>query len=154
MIRGAIAFGLVLRIDKSFPNRDVIVTTCLSLVIVSTVVFGSTIGLISKCIFKNSKEPETIETEFNKEPLLKVKTDDEKDDGYSSVYKSDTKTAYVDVQHPNLAKKQSSHKEPKLRGCAKYLNRFDEMIMKPIFIHKYERNMARQSKDFFELFMK
>lgn len=49
MIRGAIAFGLVLRIDS--PNRGVIVTTSLALVIFTTVIFGSTVGLVSKCLF-------------------------------------------------------------------------------------------------------
>jgi hypothetical protein len=53
MIRGAIAFGLVLRIDsKEFKNRGVIVTTSLSLVVFTTVVFGSTVGLLQKCLFK------------------------------------------------------------------------------------------------------
>ena len=51
LIRGAIAFGLVLRIDGSFAARDLIVTTCLSLVLVTTILFGSTIGLISDCLF-------------------------------------------------------------------------------------------------------
>jgi hypothetical protein len=47
MIRGAIAFGLVLRIDgKIFKNRDVIVTTSLALVVFTTVVFGSTVSLL------------------------------------------------------------------------------------------------------------
>ena len=50
LIRGAIAFGLVLRIDKSFAGRDLIVTTCLSLVLISTVVFGSTVGLVGSCL--------------------------------------------------------------------------------------------------------
>lgn len=49
MIRGAIAFGLVLRIDgDKYANRDVIVTTSLSLVIFTTVFYGSTVGLVSK----------------------------------------------------------------------------------------------------------
>lgn len=56
MIRGAIAFGLVLRIDS--PNRDVIITTCLSLVIFTTVMFGSTVGIVSRCLFKNWSEKE------------------------------------------------------------------------------------------------
>ena len=52
MIRGAIAFGLVLRIDgAAFKNRDVIVTTSLSLVVFTTVVFGSTVGLLSHVFF-------------------------------------------------------------------------------------------------------
>jgi NhaP-type Na+/H+ or K+/H+ antiporter len=56
MIRGAIAFGLVLRIESL--NRDVIVTTSLSLVIFTTVVFGSTVGLVSNCLFKDHDEEE------------------------------------------------------------------------------------------------
>ena len=51
MIRGAIAFGLVLRIDTDFKNRDVIVTTSLALVVFTTVIFGSTVGLLGKCLF-------------------------------------------------------------------------------------------------------
>jgi len=51
MIRGAIAFGLVLRIDESIENRDVIVTTSLSLVIFTTVVFGSALGVLQKMLF-------------------------------------------------------------------------------------------------------
>ena len=49
MIRGAIAFGLVLRISGDrFANRDVIVTTTLSLVVFTTVVYGSTVGVLQK----------------------------------------------------------------------------------------------------------
>jgi NhaP-type Na+/H+ or K+/H+ antiporter len=48
MIRGAIAFGLVLKIDDSHANSEVIITTSLALVVFTTVVFGSTVGLLSK----------------------------------------------------------------------------------------------------------
>ena len=56
LIRGAIAFGLVLRIDSSFENRNVIVTTCLTLVLFTTIFFGSTVGLLSKCLFSKPSE--------------------------------------------------------------------------------------------------
>jgi NhaP-type Na+/H+ or K+/H+ antiporter len=46
MIRGAVAFGLVLRIDESVENREVIVTTSLSLVVFTTVVLGSTVATV------------------------------------------------------------------------------------------------------------
>jgi NhaP-type Na+/H+ or K+/H+ antiporter len=94
MIRGAIAFGLVLRIDKSFVNRDVIVTTSLSLVVFTTVVFGSTVGVIGKCLFRDVKEEEqkkekaeaVSKTKALQENLLcKVNEDKEgedNDDGY------------------------------------------------------------------------
>ena len=43
MIRGAIAFGLVLKIpdDNTFAERGVVVTTTLAAVIITTVGFGS-----------------------------------------------------------------------------------------------------------------
>lgn len=47
MIRGAIAFGLVLRIHtNNESNRQVIVTTALMLVVFTTVFMGSTVGLL------------------------------------------------------------------------------------------------------------
>lgn len=61
MIRGAIAFGLVLRIDdKQFKNRDVIVTTSLSLVVFTTIAFGSTVGLLSRCLFPEDNNDEEL----------------------------------------------------------------------------------------------
>jgi len=54
LIRGAIAFGLVLRVDDFFPNRELIVTTVLSLVVFTTIFCGSTVGLLSACLFKDA----------------------------------------------------------------------------------------------------
>jgi len=53
MIRGAVAFGLVLRIDQSIPNRSVIVTSSLVLVIISTVFMGSTVSTVQRILFGN-----------------------------------------------------------------------------------------------------
>lgn len=61
MIRGAIAFGLVLRIDDDFKNRDVIVTTSLALVIFTTVVFGSLLGVLQKCLKEEEKVEDKVE---------------------------------------------------------------------------------------------
>lgn len=60
MIRGAIAFGLVLRIDKQYSNREVIVTTSLALVAFTTVVFGSTVGVLQNML--SSKKAKKITT--------------------------------------------------------------------------------------------
>jgi hypothetical protein len=46
MIRGAVAFGLVLRIDKAVVHRPVIVTTSLALVVLTTVFLGSTVATV------------------------------------------------------------------------------------------------------------
>ena len=46
MIRGAVAFGLVLRIEPEVENRSVIVTASLALVVTTTVVLGSTVATV------------------------------------------------------------------------------------------------------------
>jgi len=62
MIRGAIAFGLVLKIPEEadpdhgipeFKDRDYVVTTTLAVVIITTVFFGSFMPVISKVLFGN-----------------------------------------------------------------------------------------------------
>ena len=50
--------------------------------------------------------------------------------------------------HPNHSESAAGSKAPKkkkskhaYKGCAKYLHRFDELIMRPIFIYRYEKKM-------------
>jgi hypothetical protein len=56
MIRGAVAFGLVLRIDHSVVHRAVIVTTSLALVVITTIFLGSTVATVQYFLFKKEKE--------------------------------------------------------------------------------------------------
>lgn len=59
MIRGAIAFGLVLKIPDdptSFPERETIVTTTLALVIITTLVFGTFMKFAQKIMVPPSPE--------------------------------------------------------------------------------------------------
>ena len=68
MIRGAIAFGLVLKINSAdSQNKKVIVTTALCLVVFTTVVFGSTVGLLSNYLFPKEDKPKEVEGD-KKEP--------------------------------------------------------------------------------------
>ena len=62
MIRGAIAFGLVLKIPEGDPDgsgefreRGVIVTTTLAIVIITTVIFGSFMPVVQKLLIGDSK---------------------------------------------------------------------------------------------------
>lgn len=76
MIRGAIAFGLVLKIPdesdipmakRQFPHREQIVTTTLSLVIITTFIFGTFMKLASKFfvpIVKKVEDEPNMEIEF------------------------------------------------------------------------------------------
>ena len=50
MIRGAIALGLALKAFSVFSEYDVFVTSVLSLVIISTLVFGSFMPLVAKLL--------------------------------------------------------------------------------------------------------
>jgi NhaP-type Na+/H+ or K+/H+ antiporter len=50
MIRGAIAFGLVLKIDDSVKEKDVIITTSLTLVVVTTLLYGGTMPLVQRIL--------------------------------------------------------------------------------------------------------
>ena len=72
LIRGAIAFGLVLKIDPRHENRGVIVTTCLTLVVFTTVFFGSTVGLVAKCLFGNKSEADDEAEETKVMDLLQI----------------------------------------------------------------------------------
>ena len=82
VIRGAIAFGLVLRLDGKLENRNVIITTVLALVIVTTIIFGATMTIMKVALLEdnsitsspNSSDNEIIHEEFKiqvKEPLLR-----------------------------------------------------------------------------------
>ena len=78
MIRGAIAFGLVLRIDQEYVNRGVIVTTSLMLVIFTTVVFGSTVGLLQLALMSGPEEkdsPAVSADEQKDKPKKAIKDD-------------------------------------------------------------------------------
>jgi len=64
MIRGAIAFGLVLKIPDTrdpltgktlFKDRDYVVTTTLALVIITTVFFGTFMPLVQKILVPTPK---------------------------------------------------------------------------------------------------
>ena len=45
----------------------------------------------------------------------------------------------------------SVKKKPFKMGCSRYLQRFDELIMKPFFIPKYHHFKAKDAEDFFNV---
>jgi NhaP-type Na+/H+ or K+/H+ antiporter len=56
LMRGSIAFGLVLRISEDFPDRDIILTTCLAMIVITTIIFGSTTGLMARLLLRSEEE--------------------------------------------------------------------------------------------------
>lgn len=100
MIRGAIAFGLVLRLNDSLENKSVIVTTSLSLVLVTTLIFGSSLGLVARCMFGNPNEQSQKLKKSNgtNKTIQEEENEDEEDDGLMS---DGSKSSYEEFQHPN-----------------------------------------------------
>ena len=103
LIRGAIAFGLVLTLDDRLPNRDVIVTTSLTLVVFTTVTFGSTCGILQKVLFKEVEEAADGCCEYDQKPargpIINMHTGQEVD--MSSVDLSNSDSSYQRMLHPN-----------------------------------------------------
>jgi len=138
LIRGAIAFGLVLRVDADVPNRSVIVTTCLSLVVFTTIVFGSSVGLLSTCLLKDSKSPVlTVHQEAVDE--RSVAADTSKSQVYLPLLHYNEREESNSDSHQASSSHKESKRKKKLR-CADYLMRLDRMILRPILIHKYEKD--------------
>ena len=111
MIRGAIAFGLVLRMDESLPNREVIITTSLCLVIVTTVVCGSSMPIMTKFLLKQKKAPPAIKSGDHEMQSM-----------------SEGSSFHEIFVHPNEASLLPEEKEAEKKqgGCVKFFKRMDE----------------------------
>ena len=91
LIRGAIAFGLVLTIDEHVVHdKEVIVTTTLALILITTVLYGTTMGLMQRV-------------------LVPPKVEDEHE--YDSISEGEEhldKSEYEEYKHPNLVQSEAT----------------------------------------------
>lgn len=55
MIRGAIALGLAIKAENSFTEYNFVVASVFALVIVSTLLFGSFMPVVAKCLLDPPK---------------------------------------------------------------------------------------------------
>ncbi|CDW83475.1 sodium hydrogen exchanger [Stylonychia lemnae] len=142
MIRGAVAFGLVLRINHEVANRSVIVTTSLALVVFTTVVMGSTVATVQYCLF-GKEMAEAAKAAKEGKPHLAH------DESHHEI-----------VEHPNVedvngegATPAAGDQPKKKQGCAQIMRRLDLMIIKPLLIYNYEKGTHKKQKIFNELLM-
>ena len=56
MIRGAIALGLAIKAESAFSEYEFVVASVLALVILSTLLFGSFMPLVAKCLLNRPKQ--------------------------------------------------------------------------------------------------
>jgi NhaP-type Na+/H+ or K+/H+ antiporter len=132
MIRGAIAFGLVLKIEDDFPNKELITTTCLALVVFTTIVFGSTVGLLSDCLFRKENEEKKL--------LLKQATDNVSQSEKPSQQKESNL-----MLHPNFERSHTAKISEESDSCWESFNR---KYVKPTFCFKYSPEYHRFLENF------
>jgi hypothetical protein len=141
IIRGAVAFGLVLRIDSSVEHRSVIVTTSLALVCFTTIFLGSTVATVQRCLF--GKHPKNEEHDH--------------EDANASHHE--------EVLHPNLGEdKEEEDVTPVVIGadgqkvkqvsCSRWFKEADKVLIKPLLIYNYESASHKKQQDFYEAFNK
>ena len=131
IIRGAVAFGLVLRIDETVEHRSVIVTTSLALVCFTTIFFGSTVATVQKCLF--GKKPKE-ENEENHDPNASHHE-------FVKHYNEDEGKDEDDATPVTIG---ADGKPVKNVPCIKILKNADKAIIKPLLIYNYESNMHKK----------
>lgn len=135
LMRGSIAFGLLLRINNDLPDREIILTTCLTIIVVTTIIFGSTTGLLARMLLFNN---------YDSKQLLLVES---KSNISAKLDLSDKSQ----IKDPLLPQKKG---EKRNLTFLDYVKRFDEYILRPIFIYNYEKGQLTRMRKFYELYTK
>ena len=123
LIRGAIAFGLVLKLDESLVpdenSRNVITTTALTLVISTTIVFGGCMPLVQNALVP---AVDSEKTEYDNPDIEEV--DEEEEESHlgeeDKINASKEKKTSVDTRHskyeeflhPNAMRDSEYNKSP------------------------------------------
>lgn len=147
MIRGAVAFGLVLRIEPDVEHRSVIVTTSLALVCWTTIVLGSTVATVQRCLFGKAE---------HKKEEIEEGEHDPNTSHHDQVLHPNLSDEKVDVKNVDqiLAGGYSPDVPQKKIGCLTILKRMDVHVIKPLLIYKYESGVHKKQKEFIDLFLK
>ena len=142
IIRGAVAFGLVLRIDESVEHRSVIVTTSLALVCFTTIFLGSTVATVQSCLFgKNKEEGHEHHHDPNESEHIVMRPYNEEEGKEVE-------------EEPTPVVLGPDGKPIKKVNCFKIMKRADAEIIKPLLIYNYESMSHKRQKEFFDLMMK
>lgn len=193
---------------------EIIETTALTLVVSTTLIFGSTMSLVQKLLLPKLSEDEIIEQMIgdsdlgedqaqnlqkeleSKQSVLEAEDgenkpffskggnaqrpkvpaagpvtgninktadqtkDKEKKSSRSKGSVNETVDHYEEFLHPNMMRESGIHNRESMttrrknfNSCKNCFRRFDELIMKPIFIHKYDRELVNKKAEFMEMFL-
>ncbi len=218
LIRGAIAFGLVLRLTDIIKDNNklqIIETTALTLVVSTTLIFGSTMSIVQKALLPKLTEDQIMEQMVgeddleddqaknlqkeleskqsmiendNDKPLIPkngkmlkkpkdidagpktgninqskefIKEKTKKPDNQSQDSVNESSDHFEEFLHPNMRhsgvgeknRESMTTRRKNFNSCKNCFRRFDELIMKPIFIHKYDRELVNKKAEFMEMFL-
>lgn len=172
MIRGAIAFGLVLKISDydtdgkpDYRERGIIVTTTLALVIITTVLFGSFMPVVQKLLVPSHgpADPKEIESDEGEEPEdaeeLRDSINQTKEKVQQKLDKDDV-SHYEALVHPNMENDAKSEvgtikgfKGTHKKSCSFYFKKLDYEIIRPLLIHNYDREVMHKQDDYVEMML-
>ena len=51
------------------------------------------------------------------------------------------------------AQSTANRKKKEKGTCAQYIKRFDQLILRPLLIHKFEKDKEARAKEFYEMFL-
>jgi hypothetical protein len=167
-IRGAIAFGLVLKIPEQpdvFMERGVFITTTLAVVIFTTVGFGTFLKQLQLILFKDAQKNEDAhelkDSPLEKPQLAPIQEDSKEHDLSHSIDKlreQKTKSGnhreshFENLIHPNDEEEVIDPDQPapigmdasiKQKGWRGMFARLDYNYLRPFLIYKYDKNKMR-----------
>lgn len=166
VIRGAIAFGLVLKLDSNLPNRSVIITTVLTLVISTTIIFGALMTSLKIVLLRNS-DTNMSQIEMNdmsdiSDHRIKVSEGSPQSKQLLDPHASNPLLEKRDSDNQNLSKNYAENKfansfgeidkfieddeKYKNKSLIKYFKRFDEFVMKPLLIYNYSDVLKKKKE--------
>ena len=145
LIRGAIAFGLVTQLGDEVAEREVLVSSTLALVIITTVVFGGITGFVQRCLLPSpgvdDDHSETLEAQeqlLQNELTVKGNINEqvEEPSGDASV------SVYHQFLHPNQDQNKETEQEVESQG---FFARIDDKYLRPFLVYKYHK-LKKQPK--------
>jgi hypothetical protein len=124
IIRGAVAFGLVLRIDDSVEHRSVIVTTSLALVCFTTIFLGSTVATMQRLLF--GKPGKMLDAGGEHDPNVSHHEE------FKAYNEGEGKEEENEVATPG-----PDGQSVKKISCRQLLRNMDKSVIKPFLIYNY-----------------
>ena len=154
MIRGAIAFALVLKIDASLfgeVNKIVVTTSTLAIVMITTLLFGTFMSLVQRTLVPPTIRSRTEYTNMGSN-IGHLQPNEQKQHAESE---------YEEIVHPNdenlsrnisIFVPRDPNKPPVFaqRDFVQWFIKFDDQVLRPFLIRNYSREKAELEDQYFE----